>query len=147
MLKWLNGTDNVKGAPNENYAREMMELFTLGADRGAYSERDVREQARSLTGWQNSWKSGKGAYNFRFVARDHDSGMKTVFHRSGNFDWQDACRLCVSHPAHPSFFVNKLWSYFVPVARAARRSRGSRRSIGRATRSHRSSARSSSIRL
>ena len=56
MLLWLNGTDNVKDAPNENYAREMMELFTLGADRGAYTERDVREQARSLTGWQNDWK-------------------------------------------------------------------------------------------
>ena len=46
MLLWLNGTDNSKDAPNENYAREMMELFTLGADRGAYTERDVREQAR-----------------------------------------------------------------------------------------------------
>jgi uncharacterized protein (DUF1800 family) len=116
MLKWLNGTENVKGAPNENYAREMMELFTLGADRGAYSERDVREQARSLTGWQNSWSRGKGDYNFHFEARDHDEGMKTVFHKAGRFDWQDACRLCVSHPAHPSFFVNKLWSYFVPVS-------------------------------
>ena len=116
MLLWLNGTENVKGSPNENYAREMMELFTLGADRGAYTERDVREQARSLTGWQNSWKQGKGDYNFHFDARDHDEGMKTVFHKSGRFDWQDACRLCVSHPPHPSFFVNKLWSYFVPVA-------------------------------
>ena len=42
--------------------------------------------------------------------------MKTVFHKSGRFDWTDACRLCVTHSAHPSFFVNKLWSYFVPVA-------------------------------
>ncbi len=47
----------------------MMELFTLGADRGAYSERDVREQARSLTGWQNSWSRGKGDYNFHFDAK------------------------------------------------------------------------------
>ena len=51
MLVWLNGTENTKDAPNENYGREMMELFTLGADRGAYTERDVREQARALTGW------------------------------------------------------------------------------------------------
>jgi uncharacterized protein (DUF1800 family) len=116
MLKWLNGTDNVKGAPNENYAREMMELFTLGADRGAYSERDVREQARSLTGWQNRWSRSKGDYNFHFDAKQHDPSTKTVFRKSGQFDWQDACRLCVSHPAHASFFVNKLWSYFVPVA-------------------------------
>src|SRR5207237_2740738 len=50
MLVWLNGNQNVKGRPNENYAREMMELFTLGANRGAYTETDVREQARALTG-------------------------------------------------------------------------------------------------
>ena len=52
MLVWLNGDQNVKSAPNENYGREMMELFTLGADRGAYTETDVREQARALTGWR-----------------------------------------------------------------------------------------------
>ena len=60
MLLWLNGTENVKGAPNENYGREMMELFTLGADRGAYTEEDVRQQARSLTGWQNRWSQPRG---------------------------------------------------------------------------------------
>jgi uncharacterized protein (DUF1800 family) len=115
MLLWLNGTDNSKDAPNENYAREMMELFTLGADRGAYSERDVREQARSLTGFQNDWKPGLGDYNFHFDPRDHDAGMKVVFRKAGRYDWQAACRLCVSHPLHSSFFVRKLWSYFVPV--------------------------------
>ena len=115
MLKWLNGTENRKGAPNENYAREMMELFTLGADRGAYSERDVREQARSLTGWQNDWKRSLGDYNFHFDPKYHDDGVKTVFHKSGRYDWQNACKLCISHPAHASFFVRKLWSYFVPV--------------------------------
>jgi uncharacterized protein (DUF1800 family) len=116
MLLWLNGTDNSKDSPNENYAREMMELFTLGADRGAYSERDVREQARSLTGFQNDWKQGIGVYNFRFNARDHDTGMKVVFRKQGRYDWKAACRLCVSHPLHSSFFVRKLWGYFVPVA-------------------------------
>jgi uncharacterized protein (DUF1800 family) len=116
MLKWLNGVDNSKDAPNENYAREMMELFTLGADRGAYTERDVREQARALTGWENDWKDGVGDYNFHFDARAHDAGMKTVFRKAGRYDWKAACRLCVSHPLHASFFVRKLWSYFVPVA-------------------------------
>ncbi len=115
MLTWLNGTQNVKGSPNENYAREMMELFTLGADRGAYTERDVREQARALTGWRNDWKPGKGDYNFHFEWKQHDAGVKTVFGKSGRFDWTNACRLCVSHPAHASFFVRKLWSYFVPT--------------------------------
>jgi uncharacterized protein (DUF1800 family) len=116
MLLWLNGTDNSKDAPNENYAREMMELFTLGADRGAYTERDVREQARSLTGFRNDWKQGLGDYNFHFDARDHDTGVKVVFRKSGRYDWKAACGLCVSHPLHSSFFVRKLWSYFIPEA-------------------------------
>ena len=116
MLQWLNGNENRKGAPNENYAREMMELFSLGADRGAYSEDDIREQARSLTGWRNDWSSELGDYNFRFDPKRHDTGTKTVFGRSGNWGWEDACQLCVEHPLHPSFFVDKLWSYFVPQA-------------------------------
>jgi Protein of unknown function (DUF1800) len=114
MLQWLNGIENVKGAPNENYAREMMELFSLGADRGAYSEDDVREQARSLTGWRADWSSEEGMHDFRFEAKRHDSKEKTVFGRTGNWSWEDACRLCVEHPLHPSFFVAKLWGYFVP---------------------------------
>ena len=116
MLLWLNGTQNSKDAPNENYGREMMELFTLGADRGAYTERDVREQARSLTGFRNDWKPGVGDVNFHYDRTAHDVGMKSVFHKAGHFDWQDACRLCVSHPLHASFFVRKLWSYFIPAA-------------------------------
>ena len=114
MLQWLNGSENNKWAPNENYAREMMELFSLGADRGAYSEDDIREQARALTGWQNDWGE-LGAYNFRFDPEGHDMGTKTVFGRAGDWGWEDACRLCVEHPLHPSFFVAKLWSYFIPV--------------------------------
>ncbi|HET6997213.1 MAG TPA: DUF1800 family protein [Solirubrobacterales bacterium] len=114
MLQWLNGNENRKSAPNENYAREMMELFSLGADRGAYSENDIREQARSLTGWRNDWSAEQGNYNFRFDGKRHDTGTKTVFGRSGNWSWEDACRLCVEHPLHPSFFVDKLWSYFIP---------------------------------
>jgi uncharacterized protein (DUF1800 family) len=113
MLQWLNGAENTKQAPNENYAREMMELFSLGADRGAYSEDDIREQARALTGWRYDWSNELGANNFRFDAKRHDTGNKTVFGRTGNWSWEDACRLCVENPLHPSFFVEKLWSYFV----------------------------------
>src|SRR4249919_2934763 len=83
MLLWLNGTQNSKDAPNENYGREMMELFTLGADRGAYTERDVREQARALTGWTNRWSRGKGDYDFHFDKTRHDPGTKRVFGRTG----------------------------------------------------------------
>jgi uncharacterized protein (DUF1800 family) len=113
MLQWLNGDENVKGAPNENYAREMMELFSLGADRGAYTEDDIREQARALTGWTYEWSAELGSHNFRFEPRRHDSGVKTVFGQTGNWGWEDAPRLCVENPYHPSFFVEKLWSYFV----------------------------------
>jgi uncharacterized protein (DUF1800 family) len=116
MLQWLNGAENVKGAPNENYAREMMELFSLGADRGAYTEDDIREQARALTGFNYEWSAELGSHNFHFEARRHDNGLKTVFGRTGNWGWEEACQLCVENPYHPSFFVEKLWSYFVGAA-------------------------------
>jgi uncharacterized protein (DUF1800 family) len=115
MLLWLSGTDNSKDSPNENYGRELMELFTLGADRGAYTERDVREQARALTGWRNDWSDNLGPIHFRFDKRRHDPGVKRIFGKRGHFDWRDSCRLCVQHHLHPSFFVTKLWSYFVPT--------------------------------
>jgi uncharacterized protein (DUF1800 family) len=112
MLLWLNGTDNAKWAPNENYAREMMELFTLGAGRG-YTESDVRQQARALTGFRNDWRSGAGNVNFRYDPGRHDTGTKTIFRKRGAFTWEDAVRLSVTHPDHPDFFARKLWSYFV----------------------------------
>ena len=114
MLLWLSGADNAKGAPNENFARELMELFTLGEGQG-YDERDVREQARALTGFRYSWRRGGGPTNFHFDPARHDAGTKVVFGERGDFDFRDACNLCLEHPAHPRFFVEKLWSYFVPV--------------------------------
>ncbi|MEI7760977.1 MAG: DUF1800 domain-containing protein [Thermoleophilia bacterium] len=114
MLIWLNGNQNVKGRPNENYARELMELFTLGANRGAYTESDVREQARALTGWRGALQQGLST-GFAYNASFHDAGTKSIFGKTGNFEWTDALRLCLSHPLHPSFFVTKLWSYFVPT--------------------------------
>jgi uncharacterized protein (DUF1800 family) len=115
MLLWLNGSDNTKWSPNENYAREMMELFTLGAGRG-YTEADVRQQARALTGFRNDWRQGVGSVNFRYDPQRHDTGVKTIFRRRGAFTWKDSVRLAVAQPAHPSFFVDKLWSYFVAGA-------------------------------
>ena len=112
MLLWLNGSDNSRWSPNENYAREMMELFTLGAGRG-YTETDVREQARALTGFRNDWRKGVGVVNFRYDPKSHDPGMKTIFKHRGAFTWKDSVRLAVSNPNHPSFFVRKLWSYFI----------------------------------
>src|SRR6266516_262102 len=115
MLLWLSGTDNTKDSPNENYGREVMELFTIGADRHGYTERDVREQARALTGWRNSWDDDLGPVRFRYDPKRHDGGVKTIFGKRGHFDWRDSCRLCVPPRLHPSFFVGKLWSYFVPT--------------------------------
>jgi uncharacterized protein (DUF1800 family) len=115
MLIFLDGIYNDAGEPNENYAREMMELFSLGADRGAYTETDVREMARALTGWRADWTESAGLQNFRFDASRHDSADKTVFGQTGPWGWEDAVRLCVSHPLHASFFIGKLWSYFVPA--------------------------------
>jgi len=116
MLIWLSGNQNTAFAPNENYARELMELFTLGADRpGGYTEDDVREQARALTGWVNDFTPAQGPFRFHFEPGLHDQGTKTIFGRSGNFDWRDSCRLCLQHPNHASFFVRKLWGCFVPT--------------------------------
>ncbi len=115
MLIFLDGIYNSRWEPNENYGREMMELFSLGADRGAYTEDDVREMARALTGWTAEWTESSGLQNFHFESQRHDSGQKTVFGQTGNFNYTDAVSLCVSHPLHPSFFISKLWSYFVPV--------------------------------
>jgi uncharacterized protein (DUF1800 family) len=118
MLVWLSGNRNTRRSPNENYARELMELFTLGAGRG-YTEGDVREQARALTGWRNDDVRGVGRANFRFDPAQHDSGVKTIFGKSGAFNWEDACRLCLEHPQHASYFVRKLWSYFIPTPPSA----------------------------
>jgi uncharacterized protein (DUF1800 family) len=91
-----------------------MELFTLGEGNG-YGEHDVREQARALTGWRNDWRRGVGPTKFRFDRGRHDQGFKTIFGKKGTFDWRDAVALCLRHPRHASFFVDKLWGYFVPV--------------------------------
>jgi uncharacterized protein (DUF1800 family) len=120
MLVFLDGIQNEAENPNENYAREMMELFSLGAGRGAYGEDDVRELTRALTGWRADWSSAQGLHNFRFDPAYHDEEPKTVFGQTGNWSAQDAVRLCVSHPLHASFFVSKLWGYFIATPPDAR---------------------------
>ena len=115
MLVWLNGNQNVKQKPNENYAREMMELFTLGADRGAYTETDVREQARALTGWQGSVVNRQST-GFAFNTARHDTGHEDDLRQDRQLT---AGRTRASSASttrlHPSFFVEKMWSYFIPT--------------------------------
>jgi uncharacterized protein (DUF1800 family) len=119
MILWLNLDQNSRWSPNENYARELMELFTLGADRGAYTEQDVRQLARALTGFDSDWSDELGMHNFRYVASRHDTGDKTVFGQTGPFTWEQGVAMCVRHSMHPSFFVEKLWSYFIPTPPSA----------------------------
>jgi hypothetical protein len=113
MLVRLDGDDNQKGRPNENYARELMELYALGPDRGAYTERDVREAARGLTGYASSYHPDRGYEDFRFEPARHDEGQKELFGVEDDHLPEDVVDACVAHPLHPSFFVLKLWSAFV----------------------------------
>jgi uncharacterized protein (DUF1800 family) len=109
MQVFLSLADSGKWAPNENYARELMELFTLGK---GYSERDIREAARALTGWRARWTDS----GFRGIFYDrswHDRGVKRIFHKRGRFDWRDVVRLVTGHKQHAPFLVEKLWGYFV----------------------------------
>ena len=108
MIVWLDGDENVKGRPNENYARELFELFALGV--GEYTEVDVREAARAFTGWHR--RDGR----FRFVKRNHDGGRKTVLGRSGAFDGDDVIRLVLAHPACATRLARKLLEEFVMSA-------------------------------
>jgi uncharacterized protein (DUF1800 family) len=107
MMIYLDSQQNRKEHPNENFARELMELFTLG--RGNYTETDVKEAARAFTGWGVERSTGK----FRFLARQHDAGSKTVLGRSGPLDGDDVVRACCAQPACASFLARKLFCFFV----------------------------------
>jgi uncharacterized protein (DUF1800 family) len=114
MLRYLDNDQNVKEHPNENYARELMELFTMGAY-GGYTEKDVQEAARAFTGWTFS----RGRINanpnpkFIFNAKQHDTGVKTVLGQTGKWGGEDVVRIVTNHPATPKFMTRKLWAFFV----------------------------------
>ena len=105
MLIWLDGNANRKRHPNENFAREVMELFSLGE--GNYSERDIAEAARAFTGWHVRRQE------FWFNRIQHDTGVKHVLGRRGNFDGNDIIDICLAHPACPRFLAWKLLRTFV----------------------------------
>ncbi len=105
MLRWLDSNTNRKRSPNENYARELMELFTLGI--GNYSEQDVKEAARAFTGW--FVKDDQ----FFFDAAQHDNGPKTVLDRTGNWNGDDVIDMLVGHPATARRLASKLFRFFV----------------------------------
>ncbi len=104
MIRWLDGNANRKGHANENYARELQELFTLGI--GNYTETDIREIARAFTGW------GSRHHDFVIKKHFHDEGEKTVHGQTGNFDGDDVVDILVALPACPKFIAGKLLRFF-----------------------------------
>ncbi|MBN9520416.1 DUF1800 domain-containing protein [bacterium] len=108
MMVWLDTTESVRGRPNENYARELMELFSLGI--GNYTEADIREAARAFTGYEIV--NGSGTFN----SRKHDPTPKTVFDRTGPFRGDDVARMCLDNPATSRFVVRKLYRFLVSEA-------------------------------
>ena len=105
MLFYLDLTKSTKNAPNENYARELMELFTLGL--GHYTQQDVYEGAAALTGWHVKGLSS------RFIPADHNDLTKHYLGQTGNLDYKDVVRILADNPATPWFICRKLFTFFV----------------------------------
>jgi uncharacterized protein (DUF1800 family) len=106
MLIWLDQAQSRRDHPNENFAREVMELFTLGE--GHYTEHDIAEAARALTGWSFDFQDQKYIYRPRI----HDDGDKIFLGRTGNFDGDDVIETIVAQPQAARFITAKLWNYF-----------------------------------
>jgi uncharacterized protein (DUF1800 family) len=106
MLVWLDGVQSKKGAPNENFARELMELFTLGE--GHYTEDDIKESARAFTGWSLR----PFMQSVRFNERQCDTERKKFFGQSGNFNDEDIIRIILKQPQAARYITAKLWSFF-----------------------------------
>lgn len=104
MLDYLNNTQNKKQHPNENYARELMELFTLGI--GNYTEDDIKNSARAFTGWTHEGD------DFVFHRYEHDDGEKVFMGRRGNFNGDDIIEMILNHPACAPYIAGKMWKYF-----------------------------------
>jgi uncharacterized protein (DUF1800 family) len=106
MLVWLDQAQSKKDHPNENFAREVMELFALGE--GHYTEHDITEAARALTGWSLEPQEQK----FIYRPLIHDNGDKTIFGRTGDFDGDDFIAMIIAQPQSAKFITAKLWNFF-----------------------------------
>ena len=105
MLVYLDNGENIKSHPNENFGRELLELFSMGV--GNYSEKDVREAARAFTGWTND------VLVFKFDASQHDFGEKTFLGKTGPFDGEDIIAIVLAQPVTAEYMSGKLYRYFV----------------------------------
>ena len=125
MIFWLDNKDNHKYAPNENYGRELLELFSMGI--GNYTEDDVKNCARAFTGWtiandeymsvrasrDSIWPSGRIDWQFEYRPEDHDDTEKKFLGRTGNFNGEDIIDIIAMRPATSWFIAGKLYNYFV----------------------------------
>jgi len=107
MILWLNNQQNKKDAPNENFAREVMELFTLGEGNG-YTEDDIKDAAKAFTGWT---VNQKGEYEFN--AKQHDDGYKTVFGKTGIFNGEDIINMLLEKRETAVYVCRKIYRTFV----------------------------------
>ncbi|MEM1322618.1 MAG: DUF1800 domain-containing protein [Bacteroidota bacterium] len=106
MIRFLNNQQNRKRKPNENFARELMELFTIG--RGNYTEQDIKEAARAFTGWSSNLSG-----DFVFRRRQHDFGKKTFMGKQGNFDGEDIINILLERRETATFICRKIYRYFI----------------------------------
>ena len=116
MIYWLDNNENHKNAPNENWGRELLELFSLGV--GNYTETDVFECSRAFTGWTIGAKMpryphGRHAWSFEFRPEDHDFSEKTFLGRTGSFNGEDIIDIILEQPACPKFICRHLYNFFV----------------------------------
>ena len=125
MIFWLDNKDNHKDAPNENYGRELLELFSMGI--GNYTEDDVKAAARSFTGWtienteymsmrasrDSFWPYGRIDWQFRYRDDDHDDTEKTFLGHTGAFNGQDVIDIIIRQPATAHYIAGKLYNFFV----------------------------------
>ena len=125
MIIWLDNQDNHKGAINENYGRELLELFSMGV--GNYTEQDIKECARAFTGWtianleymelrsqrDSDWPYGRISWHFEYHPEDHDEGEKEFLGERGNFDGEDIIDIICKQPATARFISRHMYSFFV----------------------------------
>ena len=125
MIFWLDNKDNHKDAPNENYGRELLELFSMGI--GTYTEADVKAAARAFTGWtianqdymsvrasrDSIWPHGRLDWQFVYRHEDHDDSEKTFLNQTGRFNGEDVLDIICGHPASSWFLAGKLYAFFV----------------------------------
>ena len=116
MIFWLDNNENHNGEPNENWGRELLELFSMGV--GNYTEQDIKDASRAFTGWTFEqpiplYPHGYYPAPFKFIEEDHDDGEKTFLGRSGNLNGEDIIDIIVEQPATARFIARHMYNFFV----------------------------------